>query len=192
MIILIRHAESVANAGQRTDDPSTIRLTATGVRQADALAQAWEGTPPRMISSPFQRALDTARPLATRFGLPIHVGAVQEFTYLSPDRCRGTNAHERRNWVDTYWRRAQPDFRDGAGAETFREFAERVEIEIRDIAASCCPGVVVVCHGQVIQMACWLKGRSAVSLDANSMRDFRELDLDSPVGHCEQRVLWSC
>ncbi|WP_447785313.1 histidine phosphatase family protein [Stenotrophomonas bentonitica] len=192
MIILIRHAESVANAGQRTDDPSTIGLTDAGLRQADALARAWEGTPPRMISSPFQRALDTAKPLASRFGLQIHLGAVHEFTYLSPDRCRGTTAHERKNWVDEYWRRAQPDFRDGTGAETFREFAERVETEIREIAANCVPGVVVVCHGQVIQMACWLASRRAFSIDSNAMREFRVLDVVSPIGHCEQRVLWSC
>lgn len=191
MITLIRHAESVANAGHRTDDPRTIGLTDTGVRQAEALAQKWEKAPSRLISSPFQRAFDTAKPLAARFGLPIHVGAVQEFTYLSPDRCRGTTQHERKNWVDAYWQRAQPDFRDGTGAETFREFAARVEGAICSIAGSCAPGVVVICHGQVIQMACWLVGRSAVSIDANAMREFRELDIDSPVGHCDQRVLRS-
>ncbi|WP_425508684.1 histidine phosphatase family protein [Stenotrophomonas oahuensis] len=189
MMTLIRHAESVANAGRRTFDPGTIGLTDAGVLQAEALAKSWGRTPSKLISSPFLRALDTAKPLATRFGLPIHVGDLQEFTYLSPDRCRGTTPHERRNWVDAYWQRAEPDFRDGTGAETFREFASRVEGAICAIGGSCEPGVVVVCHGQVIQMACWLVGRSAVSLDANAMREFRELDINSPVGHCEQRVL---
>ncbi len=191
MITPVRHAESAANVGHRTSDPATIPLTRLGLRQAAALAQAWAAIPSRIFSSPFQRAIDTAKPLATRFGLPIFIAPVQEFTYLSPDRCRETTAQQRRKWVEAFWSKSQPDFRDGTDAETFREFAERIRHSFRWLIADYCPGDVVVCHGQVIQMACWLAERKASLIDSNAMRDFRALDIAFPVGHCEQRLLRS-
>lgn len=191
MITLIRHAESSANAGHRTSDPGTIPLTDIGFRQAASLAHTWATSPSRIISSPFKRAIDTARPLSTRFGIPILIAPVQEFTYLSPDRCRETTTQQRRSWVEAFWSKSEPDFRDGIDAETFREFAERVRHSVRGLIAECYPSDVVVCHGQVIQMACWLANRKAASIDSAAMRDFRALDIAFPVGHCEQRLLRS-
>lgn len=184
MITLVRHAESVANVGQRTSDPSGICLTDAGMRQAEALAQAWDGAPSRVLSSPFQRAIDTAIPLAARFGLPVEAAPVQEFTYLSPSRCAGTSARERRPWVDNYWRNAKPSHRDGVGAETFHEFATRVQAAMRDIVRDGDDGVVVFCHGQFIQMAKWLVSRHGIAIDSDAMREFRRLDLEQPIAHC--------
>lgn len=191
MITLVRHAESVANVGQRTSDPGAICLTDMGVCQAETLAETWSGIPSRVLSSPFQRAIDTAKPLAARFGLPIEITPVQEFTYLSPTRCAGTSAHERRSWVESYWLSALPDYRDGAGAETFREFAKRVRTAMDDIAVDGSGGIVVFCHGQFIQMAKWLASRHDAAIDPDAMREFRKLDLERPIGHCQLHLLAS-
>lgn len=186
MIILVRHAESAANAGHRTSDPGSIPLTDAGVRQAELLAAAWIGIPAKIISSPFRRAISTAEPLANRFRLPIHIAAIHEFTYLSPDRCRDTTPGERQHWVEAFWQRAEPDFRDGNGAETFREFADRVAMAIRTLFVAAPPGTVIFCHGQFIQMVGWLRRRNDGVIDTRAMREFRELDAGFPVAHCEQ------
>lgn len=65
IVLLVRHAKAT---GQEPDAP----LTPEGVAQADALAQqlcALNIT--RLVSSPWTRAQDTARPLAKRYGLDI-------------------------------------------------------------------------------------------------------------------------
>jgi 2,3-bisphosphoglycerate-dependent phosphoglycerate mutase len=66
-VLLIRHCQST---GQRTDSP----LTSLGRQQAVTLA-AWlqERSIDRIISSPFQRAVDSIQPFATQSGLEVEV-----------------------------------------------------------------------------------------------------------------------
>ncbi len=78
MILLVRHAESEWNrvfSRTRIDpglpDPP---LTASGRRQAHALAEELAGAGPRLIlTSPYRRALETARILQHRLRLPVEV-----------------------------------------------------------------------------------------------------------------------
>lgn len=191
MIILVRHAESVANAGKPTTDPVTIGLTDMGVQQAEALARRWESVPRRIVCSPFARAIGTAQPLAARFGLTIEIAPVHEFTYLAPARCSGTTVDQRRAWVDAYWKKALPDYRDGIGAETFREFAFRVQAALSAVALDSWGDVVVVCHGQVMQMARWFDEHPDTNIDSNAMHEFRRLDLEGPINHCQMIKLGS-
>jgi len=66
---LVRHCESLANAGQVTTDPAEIPLTAAGLEQAEALGSSFTASPTTVICSPFLRARETAEPVARRFGL---------------------------------------------------------------------------------------------------------------------------
>ena len=73
-LYLIRHAESennVRDEHERVEDPA---ITARGVRQAEQLAD-WLATHPFdvLLTSPFRRALETARPIAHRTGREVHV-----------------------------------------------------------------------------------------------------------------------
>lgn len=73
-LYLIRHAESENNVRaehERVEDPS---ITPRGVRQADQLSQ-WMATHDFdvLVTSPFRRALETARPIAQRTGKEVHV-----------------------------------------------------------------------------------------------------------------------
>lgn len=186
MMILVRHAESAANAGLPTNSPDGIALTDLGVRQAEDLAENWTGRPAAIVSSPFVRARQTAEPLARRFGMPIGTASVQEFTYLSPPKCVGTTAASRRSWVLAYWDLSDPDHRDGPGAETFREFVDRARRLLADTTWRDRGEVVIFCHGQFMQMVRWLQEHPERPVDSEAMRHFRAVDLRHPVEHCQQ------
>ncbi|MDQ7831230.1 MAG: histidine phosphatase family protein [Desulfovibrionaceae bacterium] len=152
---LIRHGQSVSNAGLPTGHPSLSALTDVGRQQAAHVAGALPRAPDRLVVSPYSRAMDTARPIMDRFpDVPVTVEAVQEFTYLGPESYQGTTRDLRRPMIDSYWARCDPLHRQGAGAETFAELVVRVEafyrryVEGPDVP----PGLTVVCsHGQFIR-----------------------------------------
>ena len=132
VLCCIRHGQSASNAGLVTTSPESIPLTDLGARQAAYVARAFPRQPAVVLVSPFDRTVQTSMPLRQRFPLaPVAVWPIQEFSYLAPDRYSGTRREERAPAVVAYWRRLDADFRDGPGAETFREFWERVEDFLR-------------------------------------------------------------
>lgn len=152
---LIRHGQSVSNAGLPTGHPSLSDLTRLGREQARLAALALPGPPDRMVVSEYVRAMDTARPAMERFpDVPVSVGPVREFTYLCPASYQGTTREMRRPMIHDYWARCDPAYRQGEGAETFAELVIRVEDFFRryvdgpDIP----PGVTAVySHGQFLR-----------------------------------------
>lgn len=71
-LYIIRHGESIGNIVP--EDTPDGELTALGRSQAERVAECMSGTPlDLIISSPLIRAMETARPLARRHHLPIHV-----------------------------------------------------------------------------------------------------------------------
>jgi len=147
----IRHGQSASNAGQVTEYPDTIPLTGLGRRQADCVAASFGCAPSLVVFSAFDRAAETAMPLCRRFpDVPVAVWPVQEFSYLAPTRYSGTRREDRTPAVIGYWRRLDPEFRDGAGAETFQEYWERVKTFL-DRCRSLQGLVAVVSHGQFLR-----------------------------------------
>lgn len=151
IIRCVRHGQSASNAGLVTEYPDTIPLTELGHRQAECVAAVFCAPPSLVVFSAFDRAAQTASPLCHRYdAAPVAVWPVQEFTYLAPFRYAGTRREERVPAVIDYWRRLDPEFRDGEGAETFAEFWSRVEVflagcrVLRGLAA-------VVSHGQFLR-----------------------------------------
>ncbi|MBR1695660.1 MAG: histidine phosphatase family protein, partial [Selenomonas sp.] len=134
-VLLVRHGESAANAGLPTVTPEDIPLTEIGREQAEAVAKSIPFCPDMIISSPFLRARQTAEPaverfIGSRFGL---WPKVREFTYLSPASCIGTTVADRKDRVEAYWNAADPDYVDGEGAESFRQFMLRVDEVIKKL-----------------------------------------------------------
>lgn len=70
MLVLVRHAESSANAESRLLGRAEVPLTARGHEQIEALRRAL-GPVARLVSSPLQRAVETAEGLTTRAPLQI-------------------------------------------------------------------------------------------------------------------------
>lgn len=151
---LLRHGETAANAGQITTDPAEIPLTAAGLVQAEALSCSLVQAPMAIICSPFLRARQTAAPADRRFGVPVEIWPIQEFTYLAPAKCVGTTVAERRAWVEAYWRRCDPVYVDGPGAESFPQLVDRVRATLGCLL-SYRGGVLMIGHGQFMQAVRW-------------------------------------
>ena len=173
---LIRHAESEANAGLPTANPSHIGITARGSAQAALAAKALHHAPELVVTSPYLRTARTAAPMLARFGpLPQEEWPVEEFTYLSPERCGTSTTQQRRPMVDEYWARADPAFVDGPGAESFRTLLTRASGLVQRLATRREPFTVVYTHGQFIRAVLWttLFGGS-VHAGGDEMRRFRQ------------------
>lgn len=125
-IIVIRHAESAAQAGAASSDVAQIPLSKKGRAAAGELVTKLS-RPDLVVVSPYIRTRQTAQPLIDLYpDVPVEEWAVQEFTYLDSARCMGMTAEQRAPLVREYWDCDDPDYIDGDGAESFGQFAERV------------------------------------------------------------------
>ena len=172
---LIRHAESLANIGEATTSPAEIPLSGDGLRQASDLADSTAVRPDLIVYSPYQRAKQTAQPFIEKFAdVLTEEQLVQEFTYLSISRCRGTNREQRKPWVDEYWRRNDPNYSDGDQAESFAEFIARCARFMQSMVEREFELAFVFTHEQFIKGLLW---KNLVALaDADSMKGFYSFD----------------
>src|ERR1019366_1092740 len=125
-LTLIRHAQSVSNAGGLTQPHQAIPLTAHGHTQARALGATLAPASAVAVSR-FVRAQQTAAPYCQRFNLDPQVDAdLDEFSLIDAVLIEGLDGAQRKPFVRAYW--ADPDLhrRLGDHADTFAEFVERV------------------------------------------------------------------
>lgn len=171
---LVRHAESQANAGGRTTDPAQIELTPRGQKQAQCLASIVMHPPDLVVTSPYQRTQQTAGPLIERFPTVRQVEwPVQEFTYLAPQRCQNTTIQDRQPLVAEYWERSDPYYVDGAGAESFADLLQRVELLAASLKAAENEFVVVFSHGQFIRTLLWRELSGNAEISSRAMKQCR-------------------
>jgi len=153
---LIRHAESIGNAGEPTEHAATIPLSALGQRQAAALATAFPSAPDLIVTSRYLRTQQTAQPLIDRFpSTPTIQWDIHEFTFLAEEHYRGTREMDRMGAVRKYWANCVPDHRDGVGAESFGDFMVRVDAMKERISRVDRPFTAVFSHGYVIKALLW-------------------------------------
>jgi broad specificity phosphatase PhoE len=154
-LLLVRHGQSVSNAGLRTVRPHLTELTAIGEAQARLTATALPE--PRLIaSSPYHRARATAEPFIERWpAVPCVEWPVQEFTFLDPTAWDGTTAIERRPATEAYWQRADPRYAESAGAESFAMLLARADRVRRDAAVLDEGPIVVFTHGLFSKVFVW-------------------------------------
>jgi len=174
-IWLIRHGQSTANAGAATENHITIPLSSIGLEQAKRISLSFQERPTLIITSPFLRTQQTAEPTMKRFpNVRREVWNVEEFTYLSPETCIGTTAAERKERVNQYWERLDPDYIDGEGAESFTMLLSRAQTAIDRLNQLKSGFIVMFTHAQFMRTMWALnnaKGEDAKSL----MSRFREL-----------------
>jgi 2,3-bisphosphoglycerate-dependent phosphoglycerate mutase len=144
-ILLVRHAEPVApsGAGEENERP----LTLDGAAAAAALAESIAGEPVTAVySSPYQRAVETARPIAAVHGLDVEVVEELRERLLSPAPCADWYAQVRRTWDDFDY--ALP------GGESCRAAQVRAVRVLGELAARH-PGetIVAASHGNLIALA---------------------------------------
>lgn len=172
-IWLIRHAESMANVGAATPTPSEIPLTDKGFWQANELGRALPSRPDLVVVSPFVRTQQTAEPFLQRIDkMRVEVLDVQEFTYLSTERCRNTTYLERKPLVAEFWQRNDPSYCDGGNAESFAEFIGRVDRFIDYVRDEETRLAYVFTHEQFIKGLMFRVYFENATVDANFMSGF--------------------
>src|SRR5262245_4863636 len=171
---LIRHAESIGNAGLATSQPDTIPLTVKGIEQALRLADSFVRPPTLIVTSPYIRTQQSAGPTIQRFPTARQEQwQVQEFSYLSPERYRGTTVTDRRPFVETYWSKCDPHHIDGEGAESFADFIRRVQRAIDGLWSCQSEFVTVFGHGLFMRGMIWRMLFGAQPVNASTMSSFR-------------------
>ena len=153
-ILAIRHAQTAWNADGRIQGHRDIGLDATGQLQADRLATALADEQLHAIySSDLSRALQTAAPLQSRNGVPLHTDsglrerAFGEFEGLSFARIE-------QRWPEQAqrWRQRDPDF-GPPGGETLTAFRDRVLAAVDRLAhAHRGHAIGLVTHGGVLDL----------------------------------------
>lgn len=175
-ILLIRHGETAWNAVRRLQGHTDIPLSATGERQAEALAQALAAEPlDAIISSDLGRALQTAKAVAAQHPhLPLHVDAgLRERGYGAFEGLLYTEIAERYPVEFAEWQARDVDAvmpAGGRAAESFRQFYQRCQDGIARWAERYPrQSILVVAHGGVLECAY----RAARGLSIDGPRDFQ-------------------
>ena len=152
-IWLIRHGESIANAGEATQDHRNIPLSELGLKQAQSLALQSPRRPDLIVTSPYLRAQQTAMCTIGRFPDTVTGiwDCVHEFVYLAPATCVGTTSQQRRPRVINYWRKLDPDYIDGEGAESYRQLIGRIERTLSLLQRRPEQFILVFTHAQFIR-----------------------------------------
>jgi broad specificity phosphatase PhoE len=172
-VFLVRHGQSESNAGLPSADPASIPLTATGRRQAQQVAQAFAGVPALIVTSPYLRARQTARPLIARYpAAACRQWPVQEFTYLGDLHGRASTAREREPYTRAYWDRSDPHAAIG-GAESFAGLLGRVTDFLARLSPLESGPVVVFTHGMFMRAVAWSVLTGITVPDQDQMRSFR-------------------
>ena len=183
----IRHGESLANVGRVTAEPQGIPLTLKGRQQAKALSQSFNRAPDLIIASPYKRAFHTAEPTIARFrDAPFEIWPVQEFEMLAIARRVGTTSHERRPLIEAYWANGDPDYVDGAGAESYRAFIGRAREAMARLAGLTEHGDIAVFGHEQFMKAVLLEIADPLhEINSRAMQAFHDLHHAKRIANAE-------
>jgi probable phosphoglycerate mutase len=183
-ITLVRHGQSIANAGGIATNHHTNPLTELGHSQARAFAEIFSGSPTLFLRSRYLRAQQTSEPLLQKLStVPVEDWDVHEFSYLEPTE-EATDEQLKPRILE-YWGRSDPDYLDGPSVESFSAFLDRVRDAAQRLAQTP-PGehVVVFTHGF------WMQAFRLLLLfpdatDAELMQHFRRFHFAHFVNNTE-------
>lgn len=152
-LYLARHGETDLNTDDRYQGSSNLPLNAAGMTQARRLAQALPGDITRIVSSPQQRALQTALTVAQARGLKVEVMPdlrerdFGEFDGLTLPEVQQRHPTLWQAGIITAWDTPPP------GGETTRQVVQRVSVALAELQARHANHeVLLLCvHGFVIR-----------------------------------------
>jgi broad specificity phosphatase PhoE len=208
-ILLIRHGESLSNAGKPTSSAQNVPLTKLGKKQAECIAEYLKSQSPLnlIVTSSYARSRQTAQTTMLSFpDVPQEEWPVQEFTFLSLSPNKSSTFDERRLLVEEYWQTWDPCYVHGPEAESFEQFIERVR-KVKKRLGKCLKTrnsflepayaalrrllrqplkytkydtIAVFSHQQFICALLWLSQRDPVNLSQETMQEFKDfLDTNS-------------
>ncbi|MGO1285840.1 MAG: histidine phosphatase family protein [Brachybacterium sp.] len=179
-LILVRHGQTDYNREGRLQGQVDIPLNATGIRQAESLADTVAADPPAVIvASPLGRALETARIISRDTGLEVTTD--EAFLERGFGRWEGLKGEEiKHRWPAEHadWRAHRPVL--GLDVEDRPVVGERVAAACRKLVAEHNGGtVMVVAHGAAITLGI----TALLGLDTNGFRGLAGLE------NCHRSVL---
>ena len=149
-VYLVRHGATEWNHSRRAQGTADIDLNDAGRGQAEEAADRLaEVDLSAVYSSDLRRAMDTARPIAERHGLPVK--AEPRFQEIDQGEWTGLHVDEiQRRWPDLWG--AARHYSRRPGGESPAEVRERALAGLKDAVASHPDGaIVVVSHGGTIR-----------------------------------------
>lgn len=155
LLLLIRHGENdFSKKGKFAGRMPGVHLNERGLKQAESLGTALREAPLKAVySSPLERALETAAPIARAHGLQV----VQDAGLLESDVGKWEGLSVGRVARTKYWKVVQnaPSRAGHPGGETFVQTQTRIVGALNAICARHKPQDVVACvfHADPIKMA---------------------------------------
>jgi probable phosphomutase (TIGR03848 family) len=152
-LLLIRHGDNPMVGKRLAGRLPDVHLNERGKQQAEQLAQALGKAPIKAIySSPLERAVETAQPLARALNLPITVApGLIELAYGDWQGKSLKQLGRYRLWKVVQEKPSEMRFPKG---ESFIEVQQRASAEVDRIAAAHEEGDLVACfsHGDIIRL----------------------------------------
>ena len=176
--LFIRHGESETNAGLPSVSDQSTKLTETGKRQAEYVAEYLQEPPDLFVLSPYDRTRLTATPSLEKFPrVPVETWQIQEYTYLSHDQYSGTTTRDRRRLSEDYFRIADPDLVLGEGAESFKQFIGRVDQCFNRLLTSEYQTVILFGHGWFTRASLWMlyNGKGSIPVQPEILEQARQI-----------------
>lgn len=131
-----------------------VHLNQRGIDQAHRVVSILAGLDIRAVfSSPLERALETAKPLAESLGLPVSISQpLIEVDYGDWQGCTYTELTRLPLWEKVL---REPENSGFPGGETFRQVQQRACDEMRRIASTLKKEDVAACftHGDIIRLS---------------------------------------
>lgn len=161
----IRHGESLSNAGEVAIDRSSTKLTDKGWEQASAAALQVNRQPDLIVVTPYIRTQQTAQPLRERYpNAPCETWDLFEFSALSEENYVNRTWTQRTPMMRALWERNDPEYIDGAGAESFSGMLGRITTALARLRTYKDKFIVVFAHGYIIQTTRLLLGKPGLSV----------------------------
>jgi probable phosphomutase (TIGR03848 family) len=153
-LLLIRHGQNDMVADRLAGRMPGVHLNDHGRQQAQQIINMLEGIPVRAVySSPLERALETAKPLAEVRGLPVSIS--QDLIELDYGDWQGRTYKSLKRLP--LWTKVlnEPEISGFPNGETFVAVQQRACNELKRIASSHRKKDVVACftHGDIIRLA---------------------------------------
>jgi probable phosphoglycerate mutase len=155
ILLLIRHGENdYSKKGRFAGRLPGVHLNERGLKQAEDLGAALKEVPLKAVySSPLERAMETAAPIARSRGLEV----IPDPGLLESDIGKWEGLSVRRVALTKYWRVVQnaPSRAGHPGGETFQQAQTRIVTALDAICARHKPRDLVACvfHADPIKLA---------------------------------------
>lgn len=184
-IYLVRHAESLANAGGKSIPDRDIPLSELGNTQAQSLIQRLPKTN-QVFTSDFLRTQQTAAPYLAHHGLTAKpLSCLNEFSYLPFAIIDGLNADQRRPISQQFWQQADPQLQLSPNVDSFSLFNQRID-DFLAFAKQAEDNCICFTHGIWLSLLIW----RLLGFSANTSQEMQQFYAWQKTLPMENTAIW--